>query len=123
MPKLCNADRIRIQALHESGKSISHLSRTFKVNRKVVQKWINRPQNQVVDKKRSGHPSKVTPRLSRQIKHDLQQQQSSLRKLGYKYSISHNTIRNSVLNCNQPLYPYKVPTRTTPFYHFKTKAG
>ena len=72
MPKLCNANRIRIQALYESGKSISHLSRTFKVNRKVVRKWINRPQNQVVDKKRSGHPSKVTPRLSRQIKHDLE---------------------------------------------------
>ena len=82
MPKLCEADRVRIQVLHDVGKSVSQLSRTFKVSRQVVRKWVNRPRNDVSDKKRPGPLPKVTKRLSRKIKRELQQSNSSLRKLG-----------------------------------------
>ena len=66
MPRLPNADKIRAQTLYKLGKSILQLSRSFNVDRKTIRKWVNRRQNQVSDKKRSGRPVKVTLRTVRQ---------------------------------------------------------
>ena len=66
MPRLSNADKIRAQTLYKLGKSILQLSRSFNVDRKTIRKWVNRRQNQVSDKKRSGRPVKVTLRTVRQ---------------------------------------------------------
>ena len=66
MPRLSNAYRIRVETFYKLGKSISQLSRSFNVDRKTIRKWVNRRQNQVSDKKRSGRPVKVTLRTVRQ---------------------------------------------------------
>ena len=111
MPKLSMADRIRTQTLYKTGKTILQLSRNFKVDPKIIRKCVNRPRNQVSDKNRSGRPPKVTPRISRRIKRELQQPNASLRKLGQQHSLHHTTILRIATNTNQTLYPYKVKTQ------------
>ena len=92
MPKLSQADRVRIQTLHETGSTILHLTRNFKVSRKTVRRWISRPRNVVSDKKRSGRREKKSSREIRAIHKSIQQSGNSLRKAVHEYGIHHSTV-------------------------------
>ena len=107
MPKLTQHNRVRIQALYNTGMNISQLSRDFKVTRNTIKKWINRSKNMVSDENRSGRPPKVSRRLSRTLKREIQQD-NSLRRLAMNHSLSHETIRRHLVDCPNPLFPYKV---------------
>ena len=90
--------------------SISQLFRNYKVSRTTIRKWINRPKNQVQNRNRPGRPRKISERISRNMKREMQQG-GTLRKLAHKYSVSHTTVREHITKCPNPLYPYKVRTK------------
>ena len=110
MPRVSEQNRIRIQTLHDSGKTVTQLSHQFRVGRTTIKRWIKRPKNQILDKNRVGRPLKVTERISRQLRKDIQKG-SSLRKLAKEYSLSHETIRHHITKGENPLFPYKVQTK------------
>ena len=119
MPRLSEADRIRIQTLHETGRSISHLARSFKASRKTIRRWISRLPNVVSDKKGRGRKEKKSLREIRAIHRSIQQSGNSLRKVAREHGVHHSTVAKYISNSHQSLYPYKV--RVEPLLTNKNK--
>jgi transposase len=60
--------RSKIQGLHQSGMSISAICAQLRVSKNTVRKWIRKSDGDTVDKKRTGRPTKLTPKTKNKIK-------------------------------------------------------
>lgn len=60
--------RTKTQALFQAGHSISDIARQLEMSRNTVKKWIRKPDDDVQDAKRSGRPSKLSPRAKLKIR-------------------------------------------------------
>jgi transposase len=79
--------RVKIQALWKEGYGASQIARKFGVTRKTVYLWVRRKT--VVDKKRPGQPTKLSPTTKRQIKKKMYRKVgSSVRKMSKLLNLS-----------------------------------
>ena len=102
---------MQIQHLRKQGKLYRFIARTLGCHQQTAKKWANKTFGNIQDKKRSGRSTKLNQKQKQRIIQNIFNNGVSLRKLGWKHKLSHQTIKNIIKNhCpTDPIKAYKRP--------------
>ena len=108
--RLTDKQRWQIQYLRSQGHSNSFIARKIGCTRKTVRRWTKKGLGDIKENVRFDQYLKVSRRKKQRIVHEVLHTCTSLRKLAWKYNLSHMTVHKIIKNHSpeDPIKPYKL---------------